>query len=84
MKTQKTVSEYEIYKSYIPDLDKKTFNTLNYNGKLGKLFRGEKIKLIKDNIFIEECWIRQETFRTTNQCVPVVTKDKNPYWNGSF
>ena len=84
MKTQKEVSKYEIYKSYFRDLDIKTFSALEYNGRLGKLFRGEKIKLIKDNIFISECWWRQETFRTTKQYVPAVTKDKNPYWNGSF
>ena len=80
MKTNKRATTYEIFKSYIPDLDIKTFNVLEYNGKLGKLFRGEKIELIKDNIFIEECWVRHDKFITTKQYVPVVTRDKNPYW----
>jgi hypothetical protein len=79
MKTKKP-SNYEIYKSYISELDLKTYIILRHQGMLGKLFRGEEVKLISEDIFIEACWWRQETFKQTNQYVPCVLKEINPYW----
>jgi hypothetical protein len=79
MKTKK-ISIYEIYKSYFPDLELKTFTTLNHNGMLGKLFRGEEVKLISEDIFIKKCWWRYEIFKQTNQYVPCVVKKINPHW----
>ncbi|WP_298367553.1 hypothetical protein [uncultured Lutibacter sp.] len=79
MKTKK-VSSFEIYKSYIPELEHKTYTILKHHGMLGKLFRGEEIKLISKDIFIEDCWWRQETFNQSNQYVPCVLKEINPYW----
>ena len=79
MKTTKT-STYEIYKSYFPDLELKTFVIFKHNGMLGKLFRGEEIKLISEDIFIEKCWWRNENFKLSNQYVPCVVRSLNPYW----
>jgi hypothetical protein len=79
MKTKKATT-YEIYKSYIPELDHKTYAVLKHHGMLGKLFRGEEIKLISEGISIEACWWRQEIFNQSKQYVPCVLKEINPYW----
>jgi hypothetical protein len=80
MKTKKP-STYEIYKSYFPDLELKTFTILNHNGMLGKLYRGEEVKLISDDIFIKKCWWRYAIFKQSKQYVPCVLKEANPYHN---
>jgi hypothetical protein len=79
MKTKKT-STYEIYKSYFPDLELTTFTILKHNGMLGKLFRGEEIKLIREDVFIEKCLWRHVIFKLSNQYVPCVKMEINPYY----
>lgn len=79
MKTKKATT-YEIYKSYIPELAHKTYIILKHHGMLGKLFRGEEIKLNSEGISIKACWWRYEIFKQSNQHVPCVPKEENPYW----
>jgi hypothetical protein len=74
--------DYEIYKSYFPNLDKEEFVVLERNGMLGRLYRGQRIDLIKENIHIPFCWWRYQIFKSTNQHVPCVKREDNRYWNG--
>lgn len=80
IKNPNSRTQFLIYQSYFPDLEYRTFLILLRNGMLGRLFRGQEINLIGENIFIPFCWWRNEIFRKTNQYVPCVIKSENPYW----
>lgn len=71
---------YELYKSYFPNLDKDLYIKLDKNGMLGRLFRGENIKLYRQDIFIPFSIWRNSIFKKTNQYVTCVYRSKNPYW----
>jgi hypothetical protein len=65
---------YEIYKSYFPDLCYETFCILDINGMLGRFWRGQRIDLPSENIYIKENWWRYELFKESKIYVPVVMK----------
>lgn len=77
---QKTITQYEIYKSYFPNLKHELFNVLLRNGMLGRMYRGQEINLKRENICIPFCLWRNAVFIKTNQFVPCVLKTNNPYW----
>lgn len=72
---------YELYKSYFPELEYSNYIILERNGMLGRLFRGQQIDLVKENIHISFCWWRYLIFKDSNQYTAYVVKSKNRYWN---
>ncbi len=66
------IENFKIYKSYFPELSYKRFCIYEKNGMLGRLWRGQRIDLPKENIHIKENWWRNEIFRNNNINVPVV------------
>lgn len=74
-------ANYELYKSYFPELEFDKYIKLEKNGMLGRLFRGQRIDLVKENIHIPFCWWRHAIFKDSNQYTPYVVKSKNRYWN---
>ncbi len=72
--------DFEIYKSYFSNLEKEMYLILEWNGMLGRLFRGLRIDLNKENVHIPFSWWRYQIFKSTNQNVPCIKREDNPYW----
>lgn len=73
-------NQFEIYQSYFPELEHEMFIKLKRNGMLGRLFRGQRIDLEKENIYIPFCLWRHAMFKDSHQYVPCVIKSENYYW----
>lgn len=73
IKGYKVGGDYEIYKSYFPELEYNLFSILDKNGMKGRLWRGQIIDLPWEDIYIRECWWRYKLYH--NSCPPCVTKE---------
>lgn len=69
--------EYELYKSYFPEMDYNRFCILDKNGMKGRLWRGLPIDLTRENIHIPFCWWRNAIYKATGQPVPYFPNPNN-------
>ncbi len=77
---KRTITKYEIYKSYFPNLKHEVYKVLLRNGMLGRMYRGQEINLVAENIYIPFCLWRHAMFKDSHQYVPCVIKSENYYW----